>query len=1068
MSESTDPQRVWDPSVAQLQVPMQNAPMTSHYFPNSLSANTPIQASRILVPSSSPEPGSAPATYTPMMGHRPPTTARAPAPAPSLFAGRMMQDERLNTQYGYSSPSLASNGSASSSRSSSVRPRDEVDDGAPPRKKANLGLTAYGSSGPSSGVASSSNTRQSTPDSLYGMRQGVDAITVTEGFNGSPSPVKPRGKLVKGRQPTAGSPPQGGIPNLAARAPGSTFKNTTPLDHLIRTNPNIPTIDIQRHYAAQGGDANLTLAAMGRFPQHIPYPMGRGMPMYTPIPMTSYSNVVPYANQAPKLKGQPKPVVKKPAAGGDSEESDWDSGSEADEGAAQERVEQALKWFGDATEEQLVEVLTCTPAQAQSIISLRPFSDEDDIRKKLQRKKGVSPRYFDDYTRILAGFDSVDSVIAKCEKVGKELNEVLAIWASVANTPAEPTAETGASTPTEAAGVSIVAVDADAIKAKVEGAAENDTRAAALKDYMSVQPAMLAEGVLLKDYQLLGINWLSLLHRRKLSCILADEMGLGKTIQVIAFLCALKERGVKGPHLIVVPSSTLENWGREFEKFAPELVVQTYYGTQNERIYQRAELNKTVGEWDVCITTYNLAQGNEHDRKFFKKIEWECAVFDEGHVLKNFRSQRYDYLLRIPSEWRLMLTGTPLQNNLQELVSLMNFILPQYFKDVLESLRAIFKASANSSTSFLSESRVKRASKMMTPFVLRRRKDQVLKDLPKKTERVEWCELTPIQKSIYEEALLRSKKVLQDLPQDEKSLLEAVADAAPKKGRPKKALLVSSGANSSNILMDLRKASLHPMLFRRRFDDAKVNTMARHCLSETEFAESKYELVVEDMQVMNDAELQWFCKQYSSVKKHALDEKVFLEAGKITKLLALLEGYKKENKRVLIFSQFTQVLDILKVILEMQKIRYLVLTGQTAVSERQTLVDEFNEDEDIPVFLLSTRAGGMGINLTAACVVIIFDQDFNPHNDKQACDRAYRIGQKRDVEVVKLITRGTIEESMLRLAQVKLVLDQAVTSGEGNEEEETATEKSMKASLLSELRKQFEEDSNGASLSVAP
>lgn len=197
----------------------------------------------------------------------------------------------------------------------------------------------------------------------------------------------------------------------------------------------------------------------------------------------------------------------------------------------------------------------------------------------------------------------------------------------------------------------------------------------------------------------------------------------------------------------------------------------------------------------------------------------------------------------------LLLTRFTVQNNLQELVSLMNFILPQYFKDVIESLRAIFKASANSSTSFLSESRVKRASKMMTPFVLRRRKDQVLKDLPKKTERVEWCDLTPMQKNIYEEALMRSRKVLQELPKDEKALLAAVSDAPPKRGKPKKALLVSSGANSSNILMELRKASLHPMLFRKLFDDAKINVMARHCLSEAEFAESNYDLVVEDMQV---------------------------------------------------------------------------------------------------------------------------------------------------------------------------------------------------------------------------
>lgn len=196
----------------------------------------------------------------------------------------------------------------------------------------------------------------------------------------------------------------------------------------------------------------------------------------------------------------------------------------------------------------------------------------------------------------------------------------------------------------------------------------------------------------------------------------------------------------------------------------------------------------------------------------------------------------------------------------------MNFLLPDYFADALESLRAIFKVTANSHTSFLSESRVKRASKMLTPFVLRRRKDQVLKDLPKKTERIEWCELTTMQRSIYNDALKRSRKVLEELPKDEKGLLEATEEKEKKKpGRPKKGVLVSSGANSSNILMDLRKASLHPMLFRRLFDDDKVNLMARHCLSEPEFSASNFDLVVEDMQVMNDAELQWFCNTYKVV-----------------------------------------------------------------------------------------------------------------------------------------------------------------------------------------------------------
>ncbi|KAF9518678.1 hypothetical protein BS47DRAFT_226716 [Hydnum rufescens UP504] len=224
----------------------------------------------------------------------------------------------------------------------------------------------------------------------------------------------------------------------------------------------------------------------------------------------------------------------------------------------------------------------------------------------------------------------------------------------------------------------------------------------------------------------------------------------------------------------------------------------------------------------------------------------------------------------------------------------MNFILPKYFRDALESLRAIFKVRASSHTSLLSESRVSRASKMMTPFVLRRRKDQVLKDLPKKTERIEWCETTPLQRTIYEEAMQRSRSAVEALPKDEKALLEIVAEPDDEiangngdgkskgKTRPKKGVLMTSNASGSNVLMELRKASCHPMLFRRLFDDAKINLIARHCLQEPDFQDSSYDLVVEDMQVMNDAELQRFCLQYKSVRKHALDNSCFLDAGKVT------------------------------------------------------------------------------------------------------------------------------------------------------------------------------------------
>jgi len=208
---------------------------------------------------------------------------------------------------------------------------------------------------------------------------------------------------------------------------------------------------------------------------------------------------------------------------------------------------------------------------------------------------------------------------------------------------------------------------------------------------------------------------------------------------------------------------------------------------------------------------------------------------------------------------------------------------------------------------------------------------------------------------------------------------------------------------------------------------------------------------------MLSAELQFFCATYKSTRKYLQDQECYIDAGKVQVLLNLLVRYESEGRKVLIFSQFTQILDILQAIFKHKDTKYLILTGSTPVDIRQTLVDEFTEDESIPIFLLSTKAGGMGINLTAASVVIMFDQDFNPHNDRQAQDRAYRIGQKRDVEVVKLISKGTIEEDMLRLGETKLALDEAV-AGDDEGKEENAPERAMKTSLVNVLRQQFEKE----------
>ncbi|THH30785.1 hypothetical protein EUX98_g3404 [Antrodiella citrinella] len=748
---------------------------------------------------------------------------------------------------------------------------------------------------------------------------------------------------------------------------------------------------------------------------------------------------------------------------------------------AADSSKKTLEFFNTATAEGIQEISGCNLAQANKVIELRSYKSFTDLEEKLgqNRKKagpaGISSRIVEDCESIFQGYAAIDHILAKCESIGAKLKHEINTWTTDPSS-TKPNRESA----TSSRGTSVAS---DLVE---DGALSLRSLASVAKKpsyYINHQPKSMADIIILKDYQLLGINWLNLLYRRGYSCILADEMGLGKTVQVISFLAHLQERGNKGPHLVVVPyvitliacklgpdemlrSSTLENWVREFHRFAPGISVQTYYAGKEERPSLRQALRETQRSkgvndgWEVLLTTYNLAQGDEMDRKFFKRIDWDVCVFDEGHILKNFQSQRYQALLTYEAKWRLLLTGTPLQNNLQELVSLLNFILPpEIIGSRLEELRAVFKAKGDSKVTLLAQERVSRAKKMLTPFVLRRRKDQVLKDLPKKSERIEWCEMTPMQKSIYNDALRRSRKTIFDVEQEEVETPPATNTRGKQTKKKTRATARNKDKlyleNSANVLMDLRKAALHPMLFRRRFTDETLTSLARVLLKEPEYRQrgAIFDYVKEDMEVMTDAELQVFCHTYKSTRKYLQEDDCYVQAGKVKVLLQLLEDYQKDNRRVLIFSQFTQVLDILQKVLDQRKIKFLLLTGSTAVDVRQALVDEFTDDDSIPVFLLSTKAGGMGINLTAASVVVMFDQDFNPHNDKQAQDRAYRIGQKRDVEVVKLITKGSIEEDMLQLGMTKLALDEAVAGEESAER----VENEMKTTLMSVVRKKLEE-----------
>ncbi|EMD37375.1 hypothetical protein CERSUDRAFT_73280 [Gelatoporia subvermispora B] len=1064
-----------------------DATVSSRYF-----SATPAPSGAILVPSSSPPPSDSSyrwhqSPYQPedvANGHAGPSGSDAPS-----CTARPPHADPLSAPSGFANGG-APHASLTRPSGANGRKISEVDgevDGGPPRKRVNRGS-------PSSDPAD----LFSTPDSPVIQRPGHrrkpgGSVAMSQGSSDESSQDAPAGpstsRIVRGQRAPP-PPPTPSSDQSETEARFTRFKMTQPmhgvdvvraawnkaggdvrtasdlLDDLSWYKPPAPQTPRVTKIAVETGRVREVDEAL-RAQKEAARERGKNSLIYKNRSVLENGKAQPRAvtpptkfgitdrTASPDVQASPEvalPRSKRPkrkVVESDSEAEAEDVDSE--DSARVKRVKdasscemRALDYFNSASPEALQEITGCSSEQAKKITELRPFSTVTELNSKLGqgRKKagpaGISPRMFEDCATIFEGYGRVDSILEDCEQIGAELRADIASWTRSKSKGKARESSTVSSRDTPEGG-DILGDGSLSLRSQAVLASEKP------KYYLATQPSLLSSTVQLKEYQLLGVNWLNLLYRKRLSCILADEMGLGKTVQVISFFAHLKEQGRKGPHLIVVPSSTLENWCREFSRFAPSISVQTYYAGKEERPQLRQTLNDTMrsrvdGGWEVLITTYNLAQGDAKDRKFFQRVDWDTCVYDEGHVLKNFQSQRYQALLRYEARWRLLLTGTPLQNNLQELVSLMNFILPQQFADDLDSLRAVFKAKGDSKVTLLAQERVSRAKKMMTPFVLRRRKDQVLQDLPKKSERIEWCEMTSLQKSIYNEALQRSRKTVFDLELETEDADTAKVKSTKKartNGRPKDKMYLE---NSANVLMDLRKASSHPMLFRRRFTDETLTSIAKLLLKEPDFKKrgARFDYVKEDMQ---------------STRKYLQDDECYLQAGKVKVLLKLLQTYQAQGRRILIFSQFTQILDILQKVLEKQQLRFLVLTGSTPVDVRQSLVDEFTEDESISVFLLSTKAGGMGINLTAASVVIMFDQDFNPHNDKQAQDRAYRIGQKQDVDVVKLITKGSIEEDMLALGQTKLALDEAVAGEEGEEK----VEREMKTSLLNVVRKKLQD-----------
>lgn len=696
----------------------------------------------------------------------------------------------------------------------------------------------------------------------------------------------------------------------------------------------------------------------------------------------------------------------------------------------------------------------------------------------------------------------------------------------------------------------------------------------------------------LREYQHQGLDWLAGLYANNRNGILADEMGLGKTIQSIALLAHLAvEHEVWGPHLIIVPTSVMLNWEMEFKKFCPGFKILTYYGTQEERRQKRRGWNRD-DLWNVCITSYQLVL---QDQTVFKRRNWHYMILDEAHNIKNFRSQRWQAMLTFKTRARLLLTGTPLQNNLTELWSLLFFLRPT---DTADDEDEAFAGLAEFSEWFRKpvnqilehgrdamddegREQVTKLHKVIRPYLLRRLKADVEKQMPGKYEHVELCRLSKRQRQLYDGFMSRSqtketlasgnylsiinclmqlrkvcnhpdlfetrpittsfamsksavanfeirdlvvrRRFLQDgklgernleflqlvpISREDKSAIEVIECSrlmafsklqSLREGQYQRTnwQMAYNGSSASDVLASLenvgrqnRMAELERALYfeshrhrqrpiygagllkrlamfpiRQRLADASRNpTMAkqwdtqlpptyRHLVQSVvnrsimmqpsiqKFACVTPAVVATDMAVTTLSEVgvaavrenrnKWGIDPFHESRTRlsiAFPDKRLLQydCGKLQRLDQLLRKLQAGGHRALIFTQMTKVLDILEQFLNIHGHRYLRLDGATKIEQRQILTDRFNNDNRILAFILSSRSGGLGINLTGADTVIFYDLDWNPAMDKQCQDRCHRIGQTRDVHIYRFVSEHTIESNILRKSNQKRMLDDVI------------------------------------------
>ncbi|VDK25438.1 unnamed protein product [Taenia asiatica] len=715
----------------------------------------------------------------------------------------------------------------------------------------------------------------------------------------------------------------------------------------------------------------------------------------------------------------------------------------------------------------------CSQKTAEVIINLRPFNTVVDLKLRLDATRYLSTSLIDACKELMQARSMFTSVLKSCEAISQRVESRIA---------------------------SLLADDS--VDLPKEGGDLSRNRKTG---FLREQPVILHPLRQLKPYQLVGLNWLRILHDEGVNGILADEMGLGKTVQAIALLAYLYEQGERGPHLIMCPSSTVDNWQRELRNWCSQLKVLVYQGTADVRKAMRLKIyegqqNDSRPDFNVLLTSYSTATSTLEDRALMKRVDFKYGIFDEAHMLKNMTTQRYKTLSSFQIQRRVLLTGTPLQNNLIELISLLAFVMPDLFAGGnADHLKRMFQLMSKSTTnpnasntgggdqtgerrsvdgresgigvedgkgasasillgnrSQFERERVEQAKQLLKPFCLRRLKSQVLQQLPPKTEETVRVAFTESQRIAYTNLINKFRNaqgataadIASDVGEDEDMstvkqqssfLLSKVGVTNGAAKRPKISILDTATGGLErlsgverlspfNMLMQLRKAANHELLLPGiAYSDDTLKEISVILHNDPSHSDADPALVLEDLCNLSDHQIHKVCRLYDVLNPFALPPEMLVNgSGKVKWLDDNLPGMLKEGHRILIFSQFVLVLDILGEYLVNKGHKFLRMDGSTAVNDRQTLIDTFNNishglvitnealetdargcidslldwkpfqvDETYDIFLLSTKAGGLGISLTGADVVIIHDVDFNPYNDRQAADRCHRVGQMK-------------------------------------------------------------------------